>query len=257
MELSLLTLNMMHGRNSRNPVFPAYINSKRIEKNLDKIAALINKIDPDVAALQEIDECSILTSSVNHFAYLKFKLNFPYTYFAPTLKIKIFKRQLFVSGNAILSKFPLTNCKGINFNFSFPTERKGFCAADVNLPDGKLITVASIHLVYVDWTRPTSRVHQLKKVAYLLKQQTNSFILAGDFNCDTKGAEKSLSNFISDLNLNTFEPYDENLNTHPSWQPSKRIDWILLSKNIEFTSYKLISDKVSDHLAIFATIKTT
>ena len=254
MEFTILNLNIMHGRNSKNPVFPLNINRDRIQKNLDVIARLIKKSNPDIVALQEIDACSILTDRLNQFDYLNQRLNYYYRHFAPTLEIKIFSQSLFISGNAILSKFPLTNCQTFNFNFSFPTERKGFCLADVNLPDGKILSVASIHLVYVDWTQVNSRAKQLHSVAQKINQTKSLYLLAGDFNCSMLGKEKSLPNFVNQLRLKAYDAQSQNLNTHPSWQPSKRIDWVLLSKELDFISYETIPQPVSDHLAIFAKI---
>ena len=76
-------------------------------------------------------------------------------------------------------------------------------------------------------------------------------------NCDLLGAEKSLKFFVDQLNLKVCDPENQNLNTYPSWNPNKRIDWILLSKDLNFISYKTVGTIVSDHLAVFAKFSIT
>lgn len=256
LSFSLFNLNIMHGRNTKNPIFPFAINRKQIQDNLEKISELIKKHNPDIVTLQEIDQYSVLSGGFDQFDFFREKLNYPHKFFSPSCSVIIFGKRIFVSGNAIFSRHPLENCKSFNFNFSFPTERQGFVIADAKFLEDRVLTICSVHLVWLDWLRLSSkfsRAHQLNLVEKVVLERKNPVIVAGDMNCDFLSKENSLRSFVDSLSLKVYEPKNEKLNTNPSWNPKKRIDWILCSKNINFTSYKTISDRVSDHLAVFAT----
>ena len=239
----------MHGRNRKSPVFPPKLSKHEIQRNLAKIATYINQHNPDIVTLQEIDEKSILSGNFNQFEFIDKQLNYPYKYFVPSCSIK----NIFVSGNGILSKYPLKNCESFKFNFTFPTDRMGFIVTDVTLP-GKIVTIFNLHLVYLDWLKHNSRKLELDFVEKIAKQKENDLIFSGDFNCEFLGKENSLRNFIENLNLQIYEPKEHNFETSPSWKPKKRIDWILISRNLKFTSYTTFSERLSDHLPLMVNI---
>ena len=253
--LSLFNLNIMHGRNKRSAVFPPFVSRGKIQVNLQKIVECIKTHNPDIVTLQEVDQGSVLSGGFNQFEWLGERLEYPYRYFAPSCSARLFGKDIFVSGNAIFSRYPLENRESHCFDFSFPTDRMGFVVADVKLPEGKTISVASVHLVYLDWTRRHPRAHQLKLVERVIAARKNSAIISGDLNCGLLGTENSLRTFVKRLNLRAYEPDSKNSDTYPSWDAHQRIDWILTSKDLEFVSYKKIEDKISDHLAVFAEIK--
>lgn len=184
MNISLLTLNIMHGRNRKSAVFPLWLSHEEIERNLRNIADVIRIYDPDILTLQEVDQASVLSGRFNQFDFLNAQLNYPYKYFASSCSVILWNKNIFVSGNAIFSKYPLENCESYNFNFSFPTERKGFIIADAKMPDGRKLTIASVHLVWIDWMRFNSRAHQLRLLQQVISTRKNSAVIAGDFNCD-------------------------------------------------------------------------
>ena len=248
---SLFNLNIMHGRNSRSAIFPFVIHRRHIQRNLQKIVELVVKYDPDAVTLQEVDQCSVLSGSFNQFDYLGERLPYAYKYFSPSCSAVFLGKRIFVSGTAIFSKYPLENCESFNFNFSFPTERKGFIVADLKLSQGQTLTIASVHLVWIDWMRFNSRAYQLDMVQRVLAERKNAVIVAGDMNCNFFGKEKSLRSFVNQCGLLAHDSENKNLNTHPSWNPRKRIDWILPSKEVHVISYRIIPDEVSDHLAVF------
>lgn len=242
----------MHGRNRRSAGFPPVLKREEIQGNLVKIADQIREYNPDIVTLQEVDEESVLSGSFNQIDFLNNYLVYPYTYFAPHCSIILFGKKIFVSGTAILSRYPLENCASYDFGFSFPTERKGFVIADVQLPGGVLVSVASVHIVWVDWMRFNSQWHQLKLVEQVLRTKNNSVVIAGDMNCDFLGQEASLRPFVSRLNLHVYEPESNAHDTYTSWSPFERTDFILTLGNITFLSHQTVRERVSDHLAVFA-----
>jgi endonuclease/exonuclease/phosphatase family metal-dependent hydrolase len=226
-ELSLLTLNIMHGRNRRSAIWPPRVSKTEARGNLEKVADRIRFYGPDMVALQEVDEYSLLSGRFDQFEYLKEKTGYPYGFFAASCNV----RGLFVSGQALLSKYPLQNCAGHKFPITFPTDRMGFVIADAVLPPGT-VTIASVHLVYLDWLRRDSRTQELDIVEKAVAQRGGKAVLAGDFNQDFSG---------------------RNAPTYPSWAPVENRDWII-TKNLQVESCQVLPDRLSDHLPVLATI---
>lgn len=250
--ISVLNLNIMHGRNRKSAIFPLKVAREKVQFNLKKIADLIREQNPEIVTLQEVDEFSMLSGRFNQLDFLAANLDYPYKYFAPSCSVTLLGRGIYISGNAIFSKYELINCQSFCFDFSFPVDRMGFVVADAKVSDTETITIVSVHLVPYDWIRYKSREHELKQVEKALIGKLNPMIISGDMNCNVLDKEDSLSSFVSRLGLKVFEPENEALNTHPSRKPSKRIDWILPTKEIRIASYSTLPNQVSDHLAIIA-----
>ena len=251
---SIFNLNIMHGRNRRSATFPPRLPRKEIQANLQKIADLVHERKPDIVTLQEVDESSMLSGSFNQFEWLAARLEYSHKYFAPSCSISFFGKPLFITGNAIFSRYPLENCESYKFDVTFPTDRMGFVIADAKLPEGKTVAVASVHLVYLDWLKRNSRETELQLLEKAIRARDGSAIVAGDFNCDYLGLEDSLRSFVERLNLRVYQANAKDMATTPSWGPTRRIDWVLGSKNVQFGDYRTLDAKISDHLPVFATI---
>jgi endonuclease/exonuclease/phosphatase family metal-dependent hydrolase len=74
----------------------------------------------------------------------------------------------------------------------------------------------------------------------------------GDFNCEWSERRRSLDLLRRELRLRPagFSGHA----TFPSWRPMVRLDWILISDELEFTSYETLPDRLSDHLGVVAEI---
>ncbi len=227
---SILTLNIMHGRNRRSAVWPLWVGRGEARENLEKIADLIKRESPDIVCLQEVDQGSVLSGSINQFELLKQKAGYAYGYFAPSCSVTLFGKNIFVSGQAILSKYSLANCAAYKFAITIPTDRMGFVVADAQLPYG-IVTIASFHLTYLDWLRSDTRERQMKLVEKMVAERGGKAVIAGDFN----------------YNLGQCEP------TYPSWAPKEPIDWVL-GRGVVVESCKALPDQVSDHLAVLAKV---
>jgi endonuclease/exonuclease/phosphatase family metal-dependent hydrolase len=74
----------------------------------------------------------------------------------------------------------------------------------------------------------------------------------GDFNCEWE-KESALWILAEKLDLSAFQVNAVGLITFPA--SMKRLDWILISQEFEFVSYKVIPDIVSDHFGVISEIK--
>ena len=75
----IVTFNIAHGR-GLSP-FQGLHGRRRFQRNLQKIAKMLGELEPDIVALQEIDENSRWSGSFDHLEYLNSLLDFPHAVF--------------------------------------------------------------------------------------------------------------------------------------------------------------------------------
>ncbi len=74
--VKLVTFNIAHAR-GLSPL-QGISTSRKAKANLLKIARLLNELNPDIVALQEVDENSRWNGSFNHLEYLREHTGYPY-----------------------------------------------------------------------------------------------------------------------------------------------------------------------------------
>ena len=240
--LKVMTLNLAHGR--KEGFHQLFQDKTTIQANLTEIARILRREKPDIVALQEADNDSFWSGNFNHIYYLAEKARFSYSIQGEQIK------GLGLSyGTGLLSKFPLTEAISITFTPTPPTPAKGFVVSTINI--GTEINVVSVHL---DFARASVRQRQIEEMVNDLKPFKRPLIIMGDFNCDWS-SENTLPFLAKALNLQVFQPEASNLNTFPQWWKETRIDWILISSELDFSSYRVMEDRLSDHFAVIATLK--
>lgn len=239
--LRVMTLNMAHSRNtSFNQVF---LDEDEIYANLDAIAAVLLREGPAVVALQEADGASLWSGDFNHVAYLGRQSLYPWLVRGEHV------RGFGLSyGTALLSKLPVSDPLAITFAPTPPTPAKGFVRFTVPWPGSdRSIDVASVHL---DFLRASVRAEQIACMVQELKNSPNPLVVMGDFNCQWTDREESLRTLARELDLRPCEPEDRNRVTFPVLK--KRLDWILISPELDFAAYRTLSDTLSDHRGVVA-----
>jgi endonuclease/exonuclease/phosphatase family metal-dependent hydrolase len=249
-KLKVLTLNIAHGRGvSIQPFKQVMQKKKTIEKNLGEIAAVIRRENADIVALQEADGPSIWSGNFNHVEKLAELAGYGHHFRGEHMKAT--KRLSY--GTALLSHIPLASPESYRFERSVPTPRKGFVVATVTVWafGNREVDVVSVHL---DFLRKGARNKQIKLLSEKLRGRKRPLIIMGDMNCEMAEKEDSLNMLCSELNLHAWEPSSKSIPTFSSKKPKKRLDWILISEELEFISCRTIPDKVSDHLGVIAEI---
>jgi len=241
--LKVITLNIAHGRKDglRLTMKPAHSKS-----NLDDIAAVLRRERPHMVALQEADGPTRLTGDFNHVKYLAEKGRFGWSVQGEHVRAK---RMSY--GTALLSMQPLGNPLSVTFKPSPPTLSKGFVLSTVCWPgDPKLeIDVVSVHL---DFLRKSVRARQVKELLRHLSDRNKPLIVMGDFNCEWTSKEPTLKLLAEKLDLKVHRPASPGMVTHPT--AKKRLDWILISPELEFKKYNVLHDVLSDHRGVVAEI---
>ena len=72
----------------------------------------------------------------------------------------------------------------------------------------------------------------------------------GDFNLEWEDSDGLLKEFAKANGLVAWKPESADLGTYDDGK--KRLDWILISNDLEFRSYENFQEPVSDHLPVFA-----
>ena len=244
--LRVVTLNIAHGRkDARNQMF---LKEEAIRDNLLEAAGLMDEAEADVIALQEADAESKWSGKFNHVELLAENS----TYACVVHGIHASNR-IYNFGTALMSRHAFQGTFTHTFKPSKPTTTKGFSvgALDWN-PGGALaepmrVKFVSVHL---DFSRRSVRRSQIAEMVSVLGQIEGPMILMGDFNTDWLTEDSSLKYLAETLGLVVFKPHAEGLSTYG--EKGARLDWILISPELDFVSYYVKPDVVSDHYSVAA-----
>ena len=247
--LKVLSLNLAHGR--KDGINQLFLRESRIRSNLQDIAVILKREDADIVALQEADGASLWSGGFDHVAMLAKEagyLNYVRTSHAVSM--------LFSYGTALLSRKPFLDVVHHTFKPSPPTMNKGFTLGQIAWrPEGRqgspmLVDVVSVHL---DFSRKSVREYQIREMGKLLSGRRHPAIILGDFNSDWFAEEQVVQALAASNGLHVFMPEARDLGTYRS--SDRRLDWILISNDLEFVSHEVLTDVLSDHNAIIATIR--
>lgn len=241
---------------------------KFFEANLKKAIHLLEQLNPDIVALQEIDYNSWRTYemdqetelALDRYPYTARAVNWdkkyvPFPYGLPSVHFgKV------VSGQSILSKFKIEKQKidtlqqvaSAPFYYnSFYLER--LAQAAVIKIGKKEVAIINVHLEAFD--APTRKVHT-EYVLKLYQKYVKNYptIILGDFNSSPDEKESTILPFlqagIRSAALNPQKPEY----TYSSEKPESRLDYIFYSDHLVLHDSKVVKEAgtISDHLPVMA-----
>lgn len=155
----------------------------------------------------------------------------------------------FSYGTALVSSLPMGDPAVHTFEQPSPTPPKGFSVSSVELRDGTRVDVVSVHL---DFSSQSQRYGQVTQMIGELGDRGRPLVVMGDFNTEWD-AEPTLRKLAGDLGLRAHRPESRELATFPAF--GSRLDWILVSDELEFVDYRVLPDPVSDHLGVVAELR--
>lgn len=249
--LKILTLNIAHGR--KEAFNQILLSREKIQRNLEEIADLINRQNPDIVALQEADGASRWSGSFDHVAFIADRAGYPWSYQAAHAS-----SWLFTYGTAILSRFPLTEIVKHTFKPSPPTLNKGLLLGQVMWkPDPATdqaiaIDIVSVHL---DFSRKKVRRKQIIEITNILAERCNPVVIMGDFNSEWFAEDSVVKRLAENTKMKAYQPGARHLQTY--LMKGTRLDWILISGELDFLDYAVLPAVVSDHQAVTATLTFT
>ena len=239
--LRVATLNIAHGRKDSFSQF--LISNEAIKKNLTDIAQVLNQHQAHIVALQEADS----SESFNHVKFLATKSQYPWR-----VQVSNVDMGPISYGTALLSTLPLTDAIKHTFFPSWPTFNKGFVLTQVLWPsedhnDVRKIDIISVHL---DFSRKSVREKQIQEMVDILSKRNNPTIVMGDFNNEWLGSDSA----IKKLAVGRFNAYQSDSLAFKTYK-NKRLDWILITKDLEFVTHQVLPEILSDHLMVIAEIR--
>jgi endonuclease/exonuclease/phosphatase family metal-dependent hydrolase len=246
--IRVVTLNVAHGRkDSRNQIF---LKGETIRNNLVELARLLDRTEADVIALQEVDAESAWSGKFNQVDFLAENSNYGCTHLSVHASSRMYDY-----GTALLSPHAFQGSFAHSFKPSKPTTTKGFSVAALDwnpegaLPKPLLVKFVSVHL---DFSRRSVRRSQIDEMVTVLSGIEGPMVLMGDFNTDWQTEDSSLKYLAEQMELSVFQPHADGLSTYGD--KGARLDWILISAELDFNSYAVFPEVVSDHYAVAAEI---
>lgn len=247
--LRCFSLNVAHGRHMST--HQALLRRRTSEANVARIAEVVSRVDADLVALQEADGPSTWSGNFDHVATLAGHTGLGHHLHGRHNPFSVGRLRV-ESGTALLSRTPLSHSNSYPFNANW-RDTKGFVVASMQVPQwgGFEVDVVSVHL---DFLRPALRYQQILQMVEVLKERRRPRILLGDLNCSLHHERQTWNLFEDLLDLTAWAP-ERDLPTFPVQRPSRRIDWILASSQLEFADYRTLRTPLSDHLGVVADLR--
>lgn len=247
--IRVLTWNVAHGR--ADAFHQAFLGREKVEENLASIARVLEREQPDVVALQEADGPSTWSGGFDHVAELGRLSRLSYQVRGDHNPFDVGSLSL-DSGTALVSRLPIAEADSEPFGLA-PWDTKGFVVATVLLPGSEQeVDVVSVHLDPID---PGTRREQVRALVATLAERRalgRSLVVLGDLNCDGGDERTAVEMLQTELDLIATATSDP---TFPASAPLRRIDWVLVSPDLEIVSQRTLPDRLSDHLGVVAEIR--
>lgn len=242
--LRMLTVNLAHGRG--DGFHQALQRRETARENLDAIGAMIRREKPDVVALQEADSPSAWSGGFDHVDYLARAAEYDWG-----VQTTHAEGSGLAYGTAIISKLPIHGHDAHTFEPARASMPKGFSLATIDWHEtGMVIDVVSVHL---EPLRTAIRKRQATEVIDFLSDRDNPLIIMGDLNTEWDHEDGVLRDLVDRLELTVYVPEHKDAITYP--RLGRRLDWILISRELEFVELKILVDEVSDHRAVVAELR--
>ena len=244
--LRLVTFNIAHGR-GLTPI-QGLTSQRKLRHNLRRIAALLDRLAPDIVAIQEIDECSRWAGNFDHLDYLRVHTRFPHTVFGINNRRAGLLNLCY--GNAILSRHPIRTAETVTFGQRSVGE-KGFLYVELDVA-GRFVPVVNLHLHF---SSRAQRLRQLERLLAWLRDKHRLHagtwavppIVCGDFNNSgtRDDATASLLSHLADYGDYTLHPAKGG--TFPSPLPQRTLDFIFLPSGCAGARCEVVRSMLSDH----------
>lgn len=239
--MKILSLNAGYFLGFEKPV-PDYLlnlrrsclGNRKIEEDcMNRLADLVEKEDPDVITLEEVDQGSIRTGTSGQVERIQEK--FQNRYYSHT--------HVKYGPGKILSRFPVFR----NMSNAILSSRKGEIKDHFLTPGSKQLlleysdpeneySVFGAHLP----TMLRFREKQLKKIREKLVEREN-VILCGDFNCYQ--GRKEVEKIFRDTKYKVLSPGA----THPRSSPYRELNLFVVPEKMD-TNVRKVDADISDHL---------
>jgi endonuclease/exonuclease/phosphatase family metal-dependent hydrolase len=245
--IKLLTLNIAHGR---GPILhQGLVKQKTILKWMGKIVELLNDLQPDIVALQEIDEDSQWNGNLDLLEFLRSKTGFEFAAYG--MHNQHHGKYRLKYGNAFLSRFPIIADEVVAFDKK-KIGSKGFLYCRCETPLGTLDFI-NVHLDFKSKKSRLIQCHEIKKfslnkeIEYGVETRLNPFVM-GDFNANVTNDQDAAKYLLDEISAHShYRSYPVKAKTFPSYLPRKAIDYIFVPEAFHVVHSEVVRRNVSDH----------
>ncbi len=242
--MKVMTLNVGHARaDGRTQLLQS---SDQARQHLWRIANVLKRENPHVVAFQEIDTDSFWNGRFNHTEFVADRADYPHHFSGAHMQMGNLEY-----GTALVARQSLIESRSFRFDKPFARPRKGFVVSTMQWPGAEdvLVDVVSVHF---DFLTRNQRKKEAHKLIEALSYRDNPRIIMGDLNTDYRPGRTVIPLLEDALNLTTWQPEEQSI-TFPRFQ--RRLDWVLVSEQIEIVSHEVLPDPLSDHRAVVAELR--
>jgi endonuclease/exonuclease/phosphatase family metal-dependent hydrolase len=231
-DIRVVSYNIKHGRGNDDVV------------NLERTAAVLQRLRPDIVGLQEVDDRATRSGNVAEAERLGQMLGLHHAFG------KFMDFQGGAYGMAILTRYPIVSSRSVELPEG--NEPRIALAVEVRLPDQQPLTIVNVHF---DWVRDDGfRFRQASTLTEYLDALKTPYVLLGDFNDVPES--RTLALFKSRA-TEVAKPADNRL-TFSSTEPTREIDFIFYAPASQFSvrDVRVIDEPVaSDHRPVLAVLQ--
>lgn len=215
---------------------------------INEICKVIRESGADIIALNEVDCKTFRAQGLDQIAYISEVTG----YFGQFGKTMSHYNGYY--GNGLISKYRIISARNHVLSTNdgkYMMEPRGMLECQVDV-EGSIINVLTVHFGLKLQER-TQAVHYISE---FLQNIEGTTILMGDFNLDYETEFDEMKPLLENLKDTAIETGKaKELKTFTSLNPIKKIDYILVSKDVEVVNTGIIRSSASDHLPIFADIR--
>ncbi|MCC7184688.1 MAG: endonuclease/exonuclease/phosphatase family protein [Acidobacteria bacterium] len=230
--LRVASYNIKHGRGNDNVV------------DLERTARVLRALSPDIVGLQEVDDLATRSGGVPQAERLGQLLGLHHAFG------RFMDFQGGAYGMAILSRHPIVRTESVRLPDG--NEPRVALAVEVQLPDGRRLTIVNVHF---DWVGDDGfRFAQAQALTKYLDVLKTPYVLLGDFNDEPES--RTLALFKSRA-LEARKPEGDHL-TFSSTEPTKEIDFIFAAPAAGWRAreVRVITEPMaSDHRPVLAVLE--
>lgn len=208
--------------------------------DLEQVATTIERVDPDVVLLQEVERGWVFGGGADMATWLSHRLGMTVR-FAPAADHQF--------GNAVLARSGLTDVVVTPLPYGAGPQSRSAISATLTTASGTEVRVTSVHLQHRAENTPT-RLDQLTALLSAAPP-VGPAVLAGDLNAQPGRPELDLltdAGWVSAIDA----VGDPDVLTSPSTDPTERIDWVF-GHDVTFATAEVLPGlTASDHLPLVA-----
>jgi endonuclease/exonuclease/phosphatase family metal-dependent hydrolase len=227
------------------------------------VAEELEKINPDIACLQEVTRGSDFNPNTDNAKFLSDKLNYQYYYHeAQSWENDHVKTQ----GNAILTKFPIISTKykyiqqPSENSESYANEGRVYIETELQI-DNKNLTVGTTHMSYTHkFILNEAKKKEADNLLEIIKDKKEKYVFCGDLNARINSyildnIKKYLKNGGPSLDTKTWTTKPFNYNDFVETELNWRLDHIFITKDINIHTSKVLKTEYSDHLPVLSELE--